>query len=263
MVKRLILGALLAVYAGFVFWFVGAIDQVSNDQIQAYRELAKPSPIPEAIVRFDNVTPGLVVPSWAWTNDDRIWGYVAPAKAVDASYAPELTQLSVAHGNGWMYTDQIHPDADKALVKLFEEAEKAGFPLIVTSAYRSASDQDALYRQSQADYGDSWARQYVAKIGHSEHQLGLSVDLSSYSTSCQAAFANCHLGKDAASWLAKNAFNYSFILRYPSDKVAITGIAHEPWHFRYVGERMAKFVQQSGLTFDEISQKLITEKGSK
>lgn len=258
---RLLLAIVLLSYMGFTWWFTDAIE-ATGQQIEFYQEeLAKPPPTPVAIIRFDGVKPGLVVPSWPRTDDDQIWAYVGPDKAVDVSYVPELTELSVAHGEGWMYTSQVRPDVDKALAELFEEASSAGFPLIVTSAYRSAIDQDRLYQQSQANYGTIWAGQHIAEVGHSEHQLGLSVDLSRYSTSCQLAFANCYLDEATALWLVDNAPSFGFILRYPADKVAITGIAHEPWHFRYVGVDMARYIKLSGLTFDEISQRLITERG--
>ena len=52
-------------------------------------------------------------------------------------------------------------------------------------------------------------------------------------------------------WLEKNCYKYGFILRYPADKVAITGINYEPWHFRYVGVALATEMMEQGLCLEE------------
>jgi len=41
------------------------------------------------------------------------------------------------------------------------------------------------------------------------------------------------------------------ILRYPADKQSITGIAYEPWHFRYVGQPHATYMAKHNLTLEE------------
>ena len=82
-----------------------------------------------------------------------------------------------------------------------------------------------------------------AREGHSEHQTGLAVDINSVSES----FAKTKEGK----WLANNSYKFGYILRYPKGKEDITGYSYEPWHFRYVGVKVATAVYESGLTFDE------------
>ena len=56
---------------------------------------------------------------------------------------------------------------------------------------------------------------------------------------------------DAYKWLTNNAYKYGFILRYPEDKVELTGYCYEPWHYRFVGEEAAKKIKEEGITFDE------------
>ena len=51
--------------------------------------------------------------------------------------------------------------------------------------------------------------------------------------------------------MQENAYKYGFILRYPSDKVDITGYMYEPWHYRYVGVEVAKIIKEKNLTFEE------------
>ena len=57
--------------------------------------------------------------------------------------------------------------------------------------------------------------------------------------------------EEVYAWLAKNAYKYGFILRYPSDKVEITGVSYEPWHYRYVGKKAALEIQKASLTLEE------------
>ena len=76
----------------------------------------------------------------------------------------------------------------------------------------------------------------VALPGTSEHQLGLSADLT---------------GKEANKWLAEHCWEYGFILCYPEGKKDITGIINEPWHFRYVGTRVSLDMKDTGLCLEE------------
>jgi len=52
-------------------------------------------------------------------------------------------------------------------------------------------------------------------------------------------------------WLADNAKDFGFIIRYPKDKVSITGYNYEPWHIRYVGVEAANFIVSHNITLDE------------
>lgn len=251
MIKHFVLVGVLAGYAIFTWWFITAIAQ-AGEQIARYQEeLAKPPAVPAAIVRFDGVKQGLVIPSWKWLEPEHIWAYVSAKSSIDLNYKPELTSLTVPKTD-WMYSDLIRPEVNDALEKLFEHAEQENQPLLVTSAYRSAHDQSDFYEFSLQNNGQEWVDSHIANPGQSEHQLGLTADFSSYSQACVAAFAGCQLRGDTVKWLAENAADFGFILRYPPDKAHITGIAYEPWHYRYVGKEMARVVQETGLTYDEV-----------
>ena len=52
-------------------------------------------------------------------------------------------------------------------------------------------------------------------------------------------------------WLMAHCTEYGFILRYPTDKSATTGIGYEPWHYRYVGKEAASDIAESGLCLEE------------
>ena len=91
-------------------------------------------------------------------------------------------------------------------------------------------------------YGRSEAKrqalQWVAEPGTSEHQLGLAVDINGSTY-------------DTYLWLEENCCNYGFIYRYPADKTDITGIAHEEWHYRYVGKEAATEIHRQGICLEE------------
>ena len=96
------------------------------------------------------------------------------------------------------------------------------------------------------------AAQYVAPPGTSEHLTGLAVDLISpdwYNThsSLTSDFENTK----QFAWLYAHCAEYGFILRYPKDKVAITGYSYEPWHYRYVGVEAAKEIMSKKICLEE------------
>lgn len=82
-----------------------------------------------------------------------------------------------------------------------------------------------------------------ARPGHSEHQLGLAVDV----IGCTRSVENTAMYK----WYKDHAHEYGFIIRYPKGKEAVTGYLFEPWHLRYLGVELATAVYRSGLCYDE------------
>lgn len=143
----------------------------------------------------------------------------------------------------------VRGDVTGPLKKLFDAAEKDGHKLMIGSAYRSASLQTFYFNSYVASSGLEAANQYSAKPGQSEHQLGLSVDISTLSQQCY--LSECFTSTPDGQWLARNAYKYGFHLRYPLGKEAITGYNFEPWHYRYVGVDLATALYQSGLTLEE------------
>ena len=106
-----------------------------------------------------------------------------------------------------------------------------------------------FYNRYVAQVGETQARTFSAPPGHSEHQSGLAVDLSSADQTCWLEI--CFRDTPAGQWLAENFYHYGFVLRYPEGKEAITGFQFEPWHFRYVDKDLATALYQSGLTLEE------------
>lgn len=168
------------------------------------------------------------------------------AHPIPADYeVGELTQLQ----NGNSIDSRVYP----ALQRMFDDARAQGLYPYVTSSYRTREKQQELMDQKVNEYlasgysqeeAEALAREWVAVPGTSEHELGLSADISADPASGQDPGAVWY-------WLEENCWTYGFIRRYPEDKTQITGIINEPWHFRYVGETAAAAMHESGQCLEE------------
>jgi len=143
----------------------------------------------------------------------------------------------------------MRSEAAKALENLFEGAEKDGVYLAGVSGYRSHKTQTALFNRYVQRDGEEKAKTYSAVPGHSEHETGLSIDVSGSDGKCAAE--DCFGGTKEADWLAQHASEYGFIIRYPEGKDSITGYKYEPWHIRYVGVDIASEIADRGITLEE------------
>ena len=135
------------------------------------------------------------------------------------------------------------------LEKLVAAAWAAGVTLRVGSGYRSYATQASLFASYVRRHGEAAASRFSSRPGHSEHQSGLAVDFAGADQTCWVD--DCFERTAAGKWLAAHAHEYGFILRYPKGKEKITGYQYEPWHFRYVGRKLAGALHQSGLTMEE------------
>ena len=134
------------------------------------------------------------------------------------------------------------------LEELTNEAEKEGIFLMGNSAYRSYESQKNVYNNRVKNQGKESADAYVAKPGFSEHQTGLCIDI----TNKDRYFVE---GTEEVEWLKENCSKFGFIIRYPKDKKDVTGIEYEPWHIRYVGKDVAKYISDNGITLEEYLEK--------
>jgi len=129
-------------------------------------------------------------------------------------------------------------------------AKAAGKPIGVSSAYRSYSKQAELFQSDVSRLGYDAALLHTARPGHSEHQLGTTIDFKSKrtgDTSADGDWANTRAGR----WMKNNAWKYGWVMSYPKDKTAVTCYQYEPWHYRYFGRTVAAQIQASGLTVRE------------
>ena len=143
----------------------------------------------------------------------------------------------------------LHKTALEAVSELFGAANEAGIgSFYVSSGYRDYDTQKQVYNDMQD-------KSFAQPPNHSEHQAGLAADILAMGV-LQSEMADSHEGQ----WLAKNAWKHGLVLRYTEEKRDITGIAGEPWHFRYIGHPHAWYCQQQNLCFEEYIQ-LLKENG--
>lgn len=166
--------------------------------------------------------------------------------------------------------DRTHPireDAPPTLVPLGEsgillERQAAGLltacfrklgaedRIVPVSGWRSRAEQQAIWDGSLAEHGAAFTRQFVALPGCSEHQTGLAIDLGLAGPDIDFLCPDFPYAGVCQQFRAL-APSYGFIERYPEGKEAVTGIAHEPWHFRYVGVPHAELMTARGWTLEE------------
>ena len=159
---------------------------------------------------------------------------------LDEEYKPTLVELDKCSKEEHYLTKE----AKEAYDKLCDAITKDGLNLSVNSSYRSYKDQEEIYETYLNLYGKNYVNKYVAVPGYSEHQTGLALDVMSLS-------GNVFKLTDEYLWMKENAHKYGFILRYDEGKEDITGYNSESWHYRYVGEKIAKEVYEKGFTYDE------------
>lgn len=158
---------------------------------------------------------------------------------------------------------QIDSRIQEPYSQLMEAGKAAGMDLTMVSGYRSIEQQQANYDVNYQNFlasglSEEEARtkteEYIALPHASEHTTGLAVDITSTALANQEG--NSGLLPDLENypeglWLKENAPKFGFILRYPKEKEAITGINFEPWHFRYVGIENAMYMTENNLTLEE------------
>lgn len=172
---------------------------------------------------------------------------VNPWNKIPENYSVSLTELS----NGKMIDSRIYP----ALQEMFDAMRADGIYPVVGEGYRTHEEQQQMMDEkissfilqgySQKD-AKQLAKELVAKPGTSEHELGIAVDINAE----QPRSAN----EEVYSWLAENAYQYGFILRYPQYKYSVTGFDYEPWHYRYVGTEAALEIYTQQITLEEYLQ---------
>ena len=162
------------------------------------------------------------------------------------SYAPTLS--SAINGSNI----QLDSRVSEHYAEMYAAAKLSGCVLTPYSGYHTYALQENTFNRKvnfyvnkgmSAEEANQKASAQVLPAGCSEHNAGLAMDIVSASSD----FINTKEYK----WLCENAHNYGFILRYPEDKTAITGMNFEPWHWRYVGTQAAKEMKEKNQCLEE------------
>ena len=227
-----VVGALLLGAAGVLGFPKMFSDQVANlpESIQTIADQVQAKPV----TIFDP-------PKYSIDEADSIWVVVnkqrqiSPLKYQPTNLVfPAFSKPKVQNPFGL----QLREEAALATVEMAAAMAEGGMgTLILNSGFRTYKNQQGLYNRTRDTRGLAVAEKLSARPGHSEHQLGLAADFSVRGQGCviMVCFGNTEAGK----WLADNAHEYGFVLRYPKGFKPITGFQYEPWHFRYVGIDLA------------------------
>lgn len=166
---------------------------------------------------------------------------------------PELSTIE-SGGSGKFYLDSRAADDFDAMMAA---AKKDGMNLYVSSSYRTPAYQKNLFEkrvkaamangESRAEAENTVAKE-TARPGTSDHMLGLAVDFN--------GVKNAFKDTKEYDWLIEHCAEYGFILRYPEDKVDITKVSYEPWHYRYVGKEHAAVIMEKKICLEEYVQDL-------
>ncbi len=168
------------------------------------------------------------------------------AYPLDKKYSPTLSP--VVEGSSVTADSRV----SEAYQLMYKDALASGYLLTPYSAYCSYQGQQTIYNSKiqsfifqgmSEDEAKQNAEKRIEPAGCSENGAGLSVDVISAS----AGFATT----DEYKWLTQNAFKYGFVLRYPEDKVDVTGMIFQPWHWRYVGIEAATEMKNNNQCLEE------------
>ena len=168
-------------------------------------------------------------------------------------YVPSRLSIIAEHyldnsGN----SQQIHAQANPFFENMLNAAVLSGIDMKVVSAYRSAYEQSQVNSRYNVIYGKG-ANTFSAEQGYSEHQLGTTVDLTT------PEIGSTFLGFEdtaAYAWLQENAYRYGFVLSYPEDNPYYI---FEPWHWRFVGVKLATFLHEQNKHFYDLGQEEINQ----
>lgn len=254
MKRRILIPLIFVIIALWAYFYYNS--HKTQEQSQPVNTIQTPKPTPEAtsdpllpsdistILDNNKKVPLDTVPSSYTVLVNR--DYLLPS-----DYIPEdLVEPAIRFSHSEQGDKRkLRKKAATALEKMFRAAEKQKLLLYGVSGYRSYLRQESIYRRNVALHGKSATDALSAKPGTSEHQTGLTIDISAASVGCKltSLLSSTKEGK----WLAKNAHKYGFIIRYPKGKTKITGYSFEPWHIRYVGTSLATYLYKNNLTLEE------------
>ena len=185
------------------------------------------------------------------TNPNSITVLVNKEYSIPENYKPnDLVEPNIKFS--FDYADEkrkVRKETADNLELLFQSAKKEGYDLLAVSGYRSYKRQKTIYEYNLLNNGFEYTQIYSAMAGTSEHQTGLAIDISC--SSIQGMLSDKFGDTKEGKWVSDNCYKYGFIIRYPKNKSNVTGYGYEPWHIRYVGKELAKYLYDNNITLDE------------
>jgi D-alanyl-D-alanine carboxypeptidase len=162
------------------------------------------------------------------------------------SICPTVSNLRCVNNVDFLIRNIVVED----LQSLANSAKEDGIDLSVRSAFRSYNTQTITYNHWLSVNGGNVAAtdKISARAGHSQHQLGTTIDFSTSEIS--DGLGGTFGGTKASQWLANNAYKYGFVISYPQGYESVTGYNYESWHYRYIGKEHAQDMVNSGMILE-------------
>ena len=167
--------------------------------------------------------------------------------------APVLAAADDATG------EQLEQEAAAAYRQMAAAAQADGIGLTLVTGWQDQAAREAAFDVQKQSYLDKGCTEEEAaakaatlcpRADASEQATGYGADiLADDSPEKNTSFARSR----AYEWLTAYASEYGFILRWPEDRQAATGMVYQPWHWRYVGVENARAIAASGLSLEEFS----------
>jgi len=255
--KRVIITLIAAVCAAIILMYICGLGREKYTQSIQYNNF-----INDSVSENCESSPGVLDKAQKdkenqKTCDELIHGYNADC---DWILINKLNKIPKDRNINLVYIDnrmQCDKRALNPLKDMLKAAEADEVSLAIVNAYIPVKRQEELFDRrikEYMDYGYTYIDAYkktatqITIPGTGEHEAGIGFDiLDNDNNQPDLSFANT----ESYKWLCDNCYKYGFILRYPEDKEEITGIMYEPWHFRYVGEEVAKEIHERKITLEE------------
>jgi D-alanyl-D-alanine carboxypeptidase len=175
----------------------------------------------------------------------------------------DLETPALAYRNAYIVPIKIRAPVIQPLLRLLGAANEAGMKIVAVSGYRSYEEQAVAYEKWRELYPDR-APTISAEPGHSEHQLGTSIDFTTPTLQEQydEVFHTDFFRFPEGRWLYDYSPQYGFTLSYPAWAEQVTGYQWEPWHFRFVGVELAQHLFAEKITLTEYLARCAPAAGS-
>ncbi len=233
------MGAALLLAGTLVFSIVAALQ--SSDG----RELDSTAPVNADVTRVSDVPQSAEPTEQPQDMEDWRLLLINRSHPLPEGFSVDLVTLA----NGRSVDARVYPD----LQEMFDAMREEGIMPMVNEGYRTNAEQRSIMQSRIDAYlsegypeeeAEALAEAWVARPGTSEHEAGLALDICADKSTDTA-------NEEVYLWLAAHAHRYGFILRYPEGGEEITGIAYEPWHYRYVGRETAAEIHRRQITLEE------------
>jgi D-alanyl-D-alanine carboxypeptidase len=244
--RRLIIAVMTLVIVGFAGWYFLIRDTEESSTAQNTQSSAQSNQSNDDTSTTSSANE-IDKNKYSVSEPGSPWWVVNKKRPLPAGYVPPdlvvpAVKLRLVASAEQM---QFSKSAESALIKMFAAAAKDKITLVFGSGYRSEALQRQFYNQYVNQSGQQAADTFSARPGTSEHQTGLSFDVTSANGACH--LETCFKDTPEGKWVATNGYKYGFIIRYPDGKTSITGYQYEPWHLRYVGTELATEMKRTGV----------------